>query len=56
MIFGELPVADSEGAILAHSVKHPAGLFKKAQDLFSQAAIEAILISSVAPDNGLSRS
>ena len=33
MIFGELPVADAEGAILAHSVKHPAGLFKKGRVL-----------------------
>ena len=33
MIFGELPLSDAEGAILAHSVKHEAGMFKKGRVL-----------------------
>ncbi|MEI8178881.1 molybdopterin-binding/glycosyltransferase family 2 protein [Aestuariivirga sp.] len=33
MIFGELPLAEAEGAILAHSVKHEAGMFKKGRTL-----------------------
>ena len=33
MIFGELPLAEAEGAILAHSVKHDGGMFKKGRTL-----------------------
>ncbi|WP_421695281.1 NTP transferase domain-containing protein [Aestuariivirga sp.] len=33
MIFGELPLAEAEGAILAHSVKHDGGMFKKGRKL-----------------------
>ena len=33
MIFGELPLGDAEGAILAHSVKHDGGMFKKGRTL-----------------------
>ena len=33
MKFGELPLADAEGAILAHSVKHGGGMFKKGRTL-----------------------
>ena len=33
MIFGETPVESAEGAILAHSVKHRLGLFKKGRVL-----------------------
>ncbi|PZF76856.1 4-diphosphocytidyl-2C-methyl-D-erythritol kinase [Aestuariivirga litoralis] len=33
MIFGELPLAEAEGAILAHSVKHEGGMFKKGRML-----------------------
>jgi molybdenum cofactor cytidylyltransferase len=33
MIFGELPLKDAEGAILAHSVKHAGGMFKKGRTL-----------------------
>ncbi|HTN96817.1 MAG TPA: molybdopterin-binding/glycosyltransferase family 2 protein, partial [Nordella sp.] len=29
MKFGEIPIADAKGAILAHSVKHKTGMFKK---------------------------
>jgi molybdenum cofactor cytidylyltransferase len=33
MRFGEIPVRDAEGAILAHSVKHQSGVFKKGRRL-----------------------
>ena len=33
MIFGEMPLAQAEGAILAHSVKHEGGMFKKGRTL-----------------------
>ena len=33
MIFGELPLAEAEAAILAHSVKHDGGMFKKGRKL-----------------------
>ncbi len=33
MTFGELPLDDAEGAILAHSLKHDAGMFKKGRTL-----------------------
>ncbi|MFN4142511.1 NTP transferase domain-containing protein [Aestuariivirga sp.] len=33
MIFGEMPLAGAEGAILAHAVKHQAGMFKKGRVL-----------------------
>ena len=33
MIFGELPLHDAEGAILAHSVRHEGGIFKKGRTL-----------------------
>jgi molybdenum cofactor cytidylyltransferase len=33
MIFGELPLSEAEGAILAHSVRHQGGMFKKGRTL-----------------------
>lgn len=33
MIFGEMPLSEGEGAILAHSVRHQAGMFKKGRTL-----------------------
>ena len=33
MIFGEMPLAEAEGAILAHSVRHTGGMFKKGRTL-----------------------
>lgn len=33
MIFGELPLGQAEGAILAHAVKHQGGMFKKGRTL-----------------------
>ncbi|WP_373503438.1 NTP transferase domain-containing protein [Aestuariivirga sp.] len=58
MIFGELPVADSEGAILAHSVKHPAGLFKKgrvlsAQDVatLTESGVASVFAAKLGPDD-----
>ncbi len=44
MIFGELSVAEAEGAILAHSVKHSAGMFKKGRRLSADDI--AVLVSS----------
>lgn len=49
MIFGEMPVADAEGAILAHSVRHAGGLFKKGRKLSASdvAMLEASGVASV---------
>jgi molybdenum cofactor cytidylyltransferase len=33
MIFGEMPLAQAEGAILAHSVRHQGGMFRKGRTL-----------------------
>src|SRR5688572_1301491 len=46
MRFGEIPVAESEGAILAHSVKHAEGVFKKGR-LLSARDIELLRLSGV---------
>jgi molybdenum cofactor cytidylyltransferase len=46
MIFGELPVPDSEGAILAHSVRHAGGMFKKGR-MLSAEDIDALIASGV---------
>jgi molybdenum cofactor cytidylyltransferase len=49
MIFGELPLRDAEGAILAHSVKHGGGMFKKGRTLTADdiAILKASGVSSV---------
>jgi molybdenum cofactor cytidylyltransferase len=47
MKFGEIPVEDAEGAILAHSVKHKSGMFKKGRRL-SSADIALLRESNVA--------
>jgi molybdenum cofactor cytidylyltransferase len=49
MIFGELPLLDAEGAILAHSVKHETGMFKKGRTLTADdiAVLKASGIASV---------
>src|SRR5687768_7214756 len=47
MKFGEIPVEDAEGAILAHSVKHKSGMFKKGRRL-SSADIGLLRESNVA--------
>ncbi len=47
MKFGEIPVAEAEGAILAHSVKHKTGIFKKGRVL-AGADIALLRESSVA--------
>ena len=47
MEFGQIPVADAAGAILAHSVKHGSGLFKKGRTL-SRADILILRDSGVA--------
>ena len=36
MIFGDLPVREAQGAILAHAVKHAQGLFKKGRELAAE--------------------
>lgn len=46
MKFGEWPVAEARGAILAHSVKHGAGVFKKGR-LLSAADIEALVAAGI---------
>ena len=47
MKFGEVPVEDAFGAVLAHSVKHTAGMFKKGR-LVSAADITLLKASGVA--------
>ncbi len=46
MKFGQIPVGEAEGAILAHSVKHGSGVFKKGRAL-SAADIETLAASGV---------
>ncbi|WP_137391405.1 NTP transferase domain-containing protein [Rhodoligotrophos defluvii] len=46
MIFGEIPVAEAEGAILAHSVRHQEGVFKKGRVL-SAGDVAALRASGV---------
>ncbi|MCX7345138.1 MAG: 4-diphosphocytidyl-2C-methyl-D-erythritol kinase, partial [Alphaproteobacteria bacterium] len=46
MKFGELPVAEAEGAILAHSVRHGSGIFKKGRVL-SPADVSALRSAGV---------
>jgi molybdenum cofactor cytidylyltransferase len=49
MMFGDLPLARAEGAILAHAVRHDAGLFKKGRTLTADdiALLEASGVTSV---------
>ena len=49
MIFGELPLHEAEGAILAHSVKHEGGMFKKGRTLTADdlALLKASGVSTV---------
>ncbi len=56
MIFGELSVAEAEGAILAHSVKHADGLFKKGRvltpadvSLLRASGIETVFAAKLGP-------
>jgi molybdenum cofactor cytidylyltransferase len=46
MKFGQIPVGEAEGAILAHSVKHASGVFRKGRVL-SPADVEALAASGV---------
>ncbi len=46
MRFGEIPIGNAEGAILAHSVRHAGGVFKKGRVL-SPADIAALVQSGV---------
>ncbi len=49
MTFGEIPIAEAEGAILAHSAKHAGGVFKKGRVLTSAdlAALEEAGVTRV---------
>lgn len=49
MIFGELPLHEAQGAILAHSVRHQAGMFKKGRTLTADdiAQLEASGVATV---------
>ncbi len=58
MFFGELPVEQAEGAILAHSVKHADGIFKKgrmlsAEDVaaLTESGITSVFAAKLSPDD-----
>ncbi|MCB1379709.1 MAG: molybdopterin-binding/glycosyltransferase family 2 protein [Alphaproteobacteria bacterium] len=58
MIFGEIPVAEAEGAILAHSVKHAGGVFKKGRKISRKdvadlevAGIASVFAACLGPDD-----
>ena len=58
MRFGEVPLAEAEGAILAHSVKHPGGIFKKGRVLtpsdiavLQSEGIATVFAAKLAPDD-----
>ena len=58
MNFGELPVAEAEGAILAHSVRHGNGVFKKGRVLsladvstLRSAGVERVFAARLAADD-----
>lgn len=58
MFFGELPLAEAEGAILAHSVKHDGGMFKKGRTLTADdiallkaSAVEHVFAAKLSPDD-----
>jgi molybdenum cofactor cytidylyltransferase len=58
MIFGETPVDSAEGAILAHSVKHRSGLFKKGRvlsvediRLLRESGVAAVFAARLASDD-----
>jgi molybdenum cofactor cytidylyltransferase len=46
MFFGEMPVEEAQGAILAHSVKHAGGLFKKGRRLTAE-DVETLTASGI---------
>ena len=58
MKFGEMPVGHAEGAILAHTVKHGGGVFKKGRTLSSsdvaalaQAGVAHVFAARLGPDD-----
>jgi molybdenum cofactor cytidylyltransferase len=58
MNFGEVPVSEAEGTILAHSVKHASGMFKKGRVLsaadveaLNAAKISAVYAARLSPDD-----
>lgn len=58
MIFGERPLEGAEGAILAHSVKHEGGMFKKGRTLTADdiavlkaSGVSTVFAASLSPDD-----
>ena len=58
MIFGEMPLAEAEGAILAHSVRHAGGMFKKGRvltvddiALLQQSGVAHVFAARLGPDD-----
>lgn len=58
MRFGELPLAEAEGAILAHSAKHAGGVFKKGRVLrpadlaaLAAAGVTRVFAARLSPDD-----
>ena len=58
MIFGKIPVDEAVGAILAHSVKHSGGVFKKGRTLsksdvliLQQSDVAAVFAARLGPDD-----
>jgi len=58
MTFGELPLKDAEGAILAHSVRHAGGMFKKGRTLTADdiallegSGVASVFAAKLSPDD-----
>ena len=58
MKFGEIPVAEAQGAILAHSVSHAGGVFKKGRVLsdrdiaeLADGAVASVFVAQLEPDD-----
>jgi molybdenum cofactor cytidylyltransferase len=58
MIFGHLPVHDAQGAILAHSIKHADGVFKKGRVLspddirvLTKSGVTSVFAAKLSPDD-----
>ena len=58
MIFGEMPLTEAEGAILAHSVRHGSGMFKKGRiltaddvTLLRESGVAHVFAAKLGPDD-----
>jgi molybdenum cofactor cytidylyltransferase len=58
MIFGEMPLSQAEGAILAHAVKHQGGMFKKGRTLtaddialLAASGVTTVFAARLSPDD-----